>query len=42
MAAGDISIVTLRKRLADILKICPEIEYQKTAAEQNKRSLFFI
>ena len=29
-AAGDISIVTLRKRLTDILKICPEVNYSKT------------
>lgn len=28
--AGNISIVTLRKRLADILKICPEVNYMKT------------
>ena len=28
-AAGNISIVTLRKRLADILKICPEVNYSK-------------
>jgi transcription initiation factor TFIIB len=28
--AGKISIVTLRKRLADILKICPEITYTNT------------
>jgi transcription initiation factor TFIIB len=28
-AAGNISIVTLRKRLADILKICPEVNYTK-------------
>jgi transcription initiation factor TFIIB len=27
--AGDISIVTLRKRLADIIKICPERNYMK-------------
>jgi transcription initiation factor TFIIIB Brf1 subunit/transcription initiation factor TFIIB len=24
-AAGNISVMTLRKRLADILKICPEV-----------------
>ena len=29
-AAGNISIVTLRKRLADILKIFPEVNYTKT------------
>jgi transcription initiation factor TFIIB len=29
-AAGNISIVTLRKRLADILEICPETTYTKT------------
>jgi transcription initiation factor TFIIB len=29
-AAGNISIVTLRKRLADILKFCPEVNYTKT------------
>jgi transcription initiation factor TFIIB len=28
--AGKISIVTLRKRLADIIEICPEITYTKT------------
>jgi transcription initiation factor TFIIB len=32
-AAGDISIVTLRKRLVDILKICPEVRYGKLATE---------
>jgi transcription initiation factor TFIIIB Brf1 subunit/transcription initiation factor TFIIB len=34
-AAGSISIVTLRKRLADILKICPEINYPKTRSGMN-------
>ena len=29
-AAGNISIVTLRKRLADIVKICPEVNHSKT------------
>jgi transcription initiation factor TFIIB len=34
-AAGSISIVTLRKRLADILKIFPEVNYSKTRSRMN-------
>jgi transcription initiation factor TFIIB len=34
-AAGDISIVTLRKRLADILKIFPELNYSKPRKRMN-------
>ena len=34
-AAGNISIVTLRKRFADILKIFPEVNYAKTRNRMN-------